>query len=93
MIAAADAYLAFVNDETRIVPGHGPLGNKAQLAEYRAMLVDLARPHGGADQGQGKSEAEIYAAKPFADLDAKWAANEQAAKNWMRVVYFSLKAE
>ena len=39
MIAASDAYLALANDTTKIVPGHGPLATKAQLAEYRAMLV------------------------------------------------------
>jgi len=39
VIAAADNYLALANDNTKIVPGHGPLGSKAQLAEYRAMLV------------------------------------------------------
>ena len=39
----------------------------------------------------GKSESDIYSAKPFADLDPKWAANEQAAANFMRVVYSSLK--
>ena len=39
MIAASDAYLALANDQTKIVPGHGPLTNKAQLAEFRAMLV------------------------------------------------------
>ena len=40
---------------------------------------------------EGKTEEEIYAAKPFADFDAKYAANEQAAKNFVRVVYFNLK--
>ena len=38
----------------------------------------------------GKSEDEAVAAKPFADLDAKWAANELAGKNFIRVVYHSL---
>ena len=40
---------------------------------------------------EGKSEADIAAAKPFADFDAKWAVNEQAGRNWIRVVYVSLK--
>jgi cyclase len=92
MIAASDNYLTFVNDATKIVPGHGPLANKAQLIEYRAMLV-TARDRMAALIKDGKSESDIYAAKPFADLDAKWAANEQAAKNFMRVVYASLKPE
>ena len=29
----------------------------------------------------------IFAAKPFADLDAKWTINEQAAANFMRVIF------
>jgi len=91
MIAASDAYLALTNDATRIVPGHGPLANRAMLIEYRAMLV-TARDRMAALIAAGKSESDVLAAKPFADLDAKWAANEQAAKNFMRVVYASLKS-
>jgi hypothetical protein len=32
----------------------------------------------------------VVAAKPFADLDAKWAPSELASKNFMRVVWHSL---
>jgi hypothetical protein len=39
---------------------------------------------------EGKSEDDVVAAKPFADLDAKWAPSELAAKNFVRVVYHSL---
>jgi cyclase len=90
MIAASDAYLALANDQTKIVPGHGPLATKAQLAEFRAMLV-TARERMQKLIAEGKSLDDIYAAKPFADFDAKHAANEQAAKNFTRVVYYSLK--
>lgn len=90
MIAASDAYLALSNDTTKIVPGHGPLVGKAQLVEYRAMLA-TARDRMAALVKDGKSESDIYASKPFADLDAKWALNEQAGRNFMRVVYASLK--
>jgi cyclase len=38
----------------------------------------------------GKSEADVIAAKPFADLDKKWAPTELAATNFIRVVYNSL---
>ena len=38
----------------------------------------------------GKSEADVLAAKPFTDLDAKWAPTELASKNFIRVVYHSL---
>src|SRR5690348_14807003 len=39
VIAAADAYLALTNDQSKIVPGHGPLATKADLAAYRAMMA------------------------------------------------------
>ena len=90
--AAAAAYLALANDTTKIVPGHGPLASKAQLMEYRAMLV-TARDRMAKLVAEGKSESDVYAAKPFADLDAKWALNEQAGRNFMRVVYVTLRAQ
>jgi hypothetical protein len=39
---------------------------------------------------QGKSEDEVLAAKPFADLDKKWAPTELASTNFIRVVHHSL---
>ena len=92
MIAACDAYLALANDATKVVPGHGPLATKAQLAEFRAMLSTV-RDRMIALIKEGKSEADILAVKPFADFDAKLKANEQASTNWMRVVYGSVKSE
>ncbi len=89
MIAAADAYLKLTNAKTRIVPGHGPLADKAALTEYRAMLV-TARDRMAKLVKDGKSEDDVVAAKPFADLDAKWAPTELASKNFIRVVYHSL---
>jgi len=89
MIAATDAYLKFVNAKTRIVPGHGPLGDRAALIEYRTMLI-TARDRMAKLVKDGKSEDDVVAAKPFADLDTKWAMSELAAKNFIRVVYHSL---
>ena len=89
MIAATDAYLKLVNAKTRIVPGHGPLADRAVLVEYRAMLV-TARDRMAKLVKDGKSEDDVVAAKPFVDLDAKWAPTDLAAKNFIRVVYHSL---
>ena len=89
MIAATDAYLKLTNAKTRIVPGHGPLADKAVLTEYRAMLIS-ARDRMAKLVKDGKSEDDVVAAKPFADLDAKWAPTELASKNFIRVVYHSL---
>jgi cyclase len=89
MIAATDAYLKLVNARSRIVPGHGPLADRAVLVEYRAMLV-TARDRMAKLVKEGKSEDDVVAAKPFADLDAEWAPTELASKNFIRVVYHSL---
>src|SRR5947199_4425817 len=89
MIAATDIYLKLTNAKSHIVPGHGPIADKAALAEYRTMLV-TARDRMAALVKEGKSEADVLAAKPFADLDKKWAPTELASTNFIRVVYHSL---
>ena len=89
MIAATDAYLKLTNAKSRIVPGHGPVADRAALQAYRTMLV-TARDRMAALVKEGKSEDDVIAAKPFADLDAKWAPTELASKNFIRVVYHSL---
>src|SRR5882757_5826666 len=89
MIAATDAYLKLTNAKSRIVPGHGPIADSAALQAYRTMLV-TARDRMAKLVKDGKSEAELVAAKPFADLDTKWAPTELASTNFIRVVYHSL---
>ncbi len=71
MIRAAEANIAKATDHTIIIPGHGPIGNRAQLIEYRDMLVAI-RNDVAALKKQGMTLAEITAAKPTAAYDAKW---------------------
>jgi cyclase len=90
LIRAVDAYLKVSNDQTKIVPGHGALAKKTDLVAWREMLV-TSRDRIENLVKEGKSEQEVLAAKPLADLDKKWAANEQQAQNWVRMVYGSFK--
>ena len=89
MIAATDAFLKLVNAKTRIVPGHGPIADRPALVDYRTMLM-TARDRMAKLVKDGKTEDEAVAAKPFEDLDKKWAPTELASKNFVRVVYHSL---
>ncbi|HEX9164661.1 MAG TPA: MBL fold metallo-hydrolase [Gemmatimonadales bacterium] len=41
IIAAADRALAMANDQTKIIPGHGRLADKARLQQWRDALVAL----------------------------------------------------
>jgi glyoxylase-like metal-dependent hydrolase (beta-lactamase superfamily II) len=71
MIAATEANLARVSDTTVIVPGHGPVGNKAQLQSFRDMLVAI-REKVATLKESGKSLERTVAAKPTAEFDAEW---------------------
>jgi len=90
LIRAADAYIKISNDQTKVVPGHGELATKANLVAFRDMLV-TSRDRVRKLVDEGKTEQEVVAAKPLADLDAKWAANPEQATNWVRMVYNSFK--
>jgi glyoxylase-like metal-dependent hydrolase (beta-lactamase superfamily II) len=71
-IAACDANLAATTESTIIIPGHGhPVSNKAELKEFRDMLVAV-REKVAALKRQGRSREEIVAAKPTAAFDAKF---------------------
>ena len=90
MIRGVDELLKFAKDDTKIVPGHGPVGTKAMMREYRQTLVD-ARDRVQKLKAAGKTEDEAVAAKPNADYDAKFGLDPRATGNFVRVVYRSLK--
>lgn len=72
MIAASDANLAATTNETIIIPGHGnPVSNRAELKEWRNMLVTV-RDNVARLKKQGRSRDETVAAKPTAAFDAKY---------------------
>jgi cyclase len=71
MIGAADLVLAFADSNTRIIPGHGPLGNRASLQAYRDMLVTIRDRIRGMVR-DGMSLALVQAAKPTLQFDAVW---------------------
>ena len=70
-IAAAEANVASVTSKTIVIPGHGPVGDKSQLIEFRDMLVGIRDKITGLKK-EGRSLAEVLAAKPTADHDKKW---------------------
>lgn len=71
MVAAFDRVLALSGDKTRIIPGHGPLADKATLQRTRDMLATLTQRIAELRRA-GQSDEQIRAAKPTADHDAAW---------------------
>lgn len=71
IIAAADRVLAMTNDSTKIIPGHGALGNRASLMAYRKTMVDV-RNRMSKLIAKRRTLVQIIAARPLADYDEAW---------------------
>jgi cyclase len=90
MIRGVDELINFARENTTIIPGHGPVGTKVMMREYREMLV-VARDRIAKLKAAGKSEDEVVAAKPNADYDSRFGLDARSNGNFIRVVYRSLK--
>ena len=71
MIAAVDRVLALATEKTQIIPGHGPLASKGDLQAYRDLLATVTQRIKKL-RSEGRSDAQIRAAKPAADFDAQY---------------------
>jgi len=89
MILAAGAGINLVDADTKIVPGHGPMGDRAALVRYRDMLT-IVRDRVQILKNGGKSAAETVAAKPTADLDAAWGNGFMKPDVFVNIVYSTL---
>ena len=89
MIGGANACLAVTDDKSKIVPGHGPLGDRVALTRYRDMLQTVADRVEKLKSG-GQTLDEAIAAKPTADLDAVWAKGSITPDQFVELVYTTL---
>jgi cyclase len=89
MIAVADKILSLADNYTKIVAGHGPLGNRADLTKSRDMLI-TSRDRVEKLKSAGKSAQEAVAEKPFADLDSVWGQGIINSDQWVQIVYLTL---
>ena len=88
-LAAVDKALALAGETTRIIPGHGPMSNRAELVAYRDMLV-AARDGIKPLIAEGKTVEQVIAAKPTAGLDGEWGDGFLNPERFVRIVYASL---
>lgn len=64
-IAAVNRGLELARDSTKIIPGHGPVATRVELAAYRDMLADI-RAKVAAGIASGQTLDQIKASKPAA---------------------------
>lgn len=68
---AADVVLGLANEQSRFIPGNGPVEDIAALRAMRDMLTDV-RARVAALIAEGKTVEEVTAAKPTAAYDATY---------------------
>ncbi len=86
MIDATATLLTQVDDETKIIPGHGPLGNKADLQAYHDMLarvVEILTPLAQ----KNISIEKATEMKPLKELNDKWGGGFFKADMFLGTVY------
>ena len=89
LIAAVDAALAMSNSRTRIIPGHGPLATREDLVRYRDVVRTVTNRVARL-VAQGRTLAQVVAAKPSAEYDAIWGASFIKPDQFVSIVYSSL---
>ena len=90
VISSIKALLALADDNTRIIPGHGPLGDKQGMQGYLEML-ETVRDRMNRLIAEGKSLEEIIELKPNADYDATLGSGFINPDKFLQILYSDLK--
>lgn len=88
-VSAIDRLLMVVDDNTKIIPGHGDLCGKQGLLEFQSMMSTVTGRVKSMME-EGKSLDEIVAAKPTADFDEEYGGSI-SPDDFVGLVYKSLK--
>lgn len=89
-IAAQQKVLSISNEQTKIIPGHGPLADRKQLKQALAMLID-AKGLIADLIAKGKTEDDVVNANPLKKYHDKWNWQFITTEKMTRQVYKSLK--
>ncbi len=90
LISSIKTLLALTDDNTRIIPGHGPLSDKQGLQGYLEML-ETVRDRMNKLIAEGISLEEIIELKPNADYDAALGNGFINPEQFLRILYSDLK--
>ena len=88
MIAAAGKLIGMIDEDTKVIPGHGPLSNREGLVEYQQMLMTV-RDRVAQQIKEGKTLEEITASKPTSDFDEGRTA-AMSPDEFVKIVYNDL---
>ena len=89
MIDGVNFSMKQADASTKIVPGHGPLGDLAALTGFRDMLV-TSRDRVAKLKTSGQTLQQVIAAAPTKDLDAVWGKGFFPPNDYVALVYNTL---
>jgi cyclase len=89
LVSAIETVLSRADSRTLVVPGHGPVATRAELAAYRDMLVAVGR-HVRELAEQGRSLDEVLAAEPTAPYDARYGKGGVSPERFVRLLFEGL---
>ena len=90
LILAHEKVLAGIDDTTRLIRGHGPLGNRAELQAYHDMLV-VVRDRIAKLVKSGKTQEQVLAARPTQEFEEKYGGGNFNAEQWIGRAYVDQK--
>jgi glyoxylase-like metal-dependent hydrolase (beta-lactamase superfamily II) len=88
IIGAAERIMLATNAQTKIIPGHGPLADRARLKAYHDMLY-VIRDRMRREIAARRTIEQVLASKITADYDAEWPLNRE---RFLRLLYQELSA-
>lgn len=89
-ITSLDKILAMMDDNARVIPGHGDVATKADVRVFRDRLADI-RDQVAAAQKKGKKNEEIPALGITDKYDAEWGKGFVKGKDFVLIVAECLK--
>ncbi|MEM8720122.1 MAG: MBL fold metallo-hydrolase [Cyanobacteria bacterium P01_G01_bin.39] len=89
MIQGVDKILALAGADTKIIPGHGALSNRAELETYQQMLKAVKAKTESAI-AQGLTLEEFIASNPTAEFDQAWGQGFLKPEDFQSIVYQDL---
>lgn len=85
-IAAVDALLALIDDQTMIIPGHGPVATQSDVRAFREMYAAIGDKV-TAMKANGLSLEEVLTAGPADAFDGRW---NSWGDDWNRISLTSI---
>jgi glyoxylase-like metal-dependent hydrolase (beta-lactamase superfamily II) len=89
LVTAHDRLLALANESTQVIPGHGPMATRADLAAQREMIVTI-RDRVAAELKRGRSLEQVIDAAPTRDFDERYGKGFITPEGFLSAIYGTL---